>query len=76
MSINVHDADERELGSYIKIVNSIRSNNGLLTDEQIIAFMKIRIETLNYIQDILSQHPDWDDEQVADEVLNLEDNNL
>ena len=76
MSINAHDADERELGEFIKLVNSIRNNNGLLSDEQIIAFMRIKTETLENIQKLLSQHPDWDDEQVADEVLSLEDNDL
>ena len=73
MTIYANRADEREIGEYRKVVDQVRMNNGFLTDEQMIAFMRIRPQTLQNIRLVLQEHPDWDDDDVADEVLDLEE---
>ena len=66
---NTFAIDERELGEYKRIVYQIRGNNGLLTDETMIAFMKITPTVLSCVRKALSKHPDWDDEDITEEVL-------
>ena len=73
MSINANIADEREVGQYSNLVNLIRSNNGFLTDEQMIGFMHITSNTLKTVRLVINLHPDWNDEVVAEKVLDLED---
>lgn len=69
MNLNVFSADERELGDYRRVVSQIRGNNDLLSDDAMIKFMKISPEVLQLVRKVISEHPDWDDEEVADEVL-------
>ena len=73
MSINVRESDILEIGDYRRAVNQIRENNGLLTDEQMIGFMHITLNTLKTVRFIIKLHPDWNDEVVANKVLDLED---
>ena len=73
MSINARDSDILEVGDYRRAVSQVRDNNGLLSDEQIVAFMKISTKTLKIIRFVITKHPDWDDADVAEEVLDLQD---
>ena len=73
MSIYADAADMKELGEYRGFVRSVRDNDGSFTDDMIVKFLRISSNTLNNIRVVLSSHPDWDDEDVAEEVLNLED---
>ena len=73
MSINVRESDILEVGQYSNLVNLIRSNNGFLTDEQMLGFMHINSNTLKTVRFIIKLHPDWNDEVVANKVLDLED---
>ena len=73
MTIYANRADEREIGSYSRVVSSVRENDGYFTDDQMIRFMRIRPETLQNIRFVIQEHPDWDDEDVADEVLDMEE---
>ena len=73
MSINVRESDIFEVGQYSNLVNLIRSNNGFLTDEQMLSFMHINSNTLKTVRFIIKLHPDWNDEVVANKVLDLED---
>lgn len=73
MTIYANVADEREVGNYMAYVKSVRGNDGLLSDEQMIAFLKINSQTLQNIRYVINQHPDWDDEDVAEEVLDMEE---
>ena len=72
MSINVERADNIELGEYMTYVSQIRGNEGQLSDEAMIKFMKINPNVLLYTRRVISEHPDWDDEEVAEEVLSME----
>ena len=62
-----------EVGKYESYVHSIRGNNGLLSDEQMVAFMQISTDTLKVIRFVMLQHPDWKDEDVAAKVIDLRD---
>ncbi|MBP3242158.1 MAG: hypothetical protein J6M92_16705 [Oribacterium sp.] len=66
-------ADQRELGEYALYVKQIRDNNGLLSDESMVAVMQITPSILRIIRQVISEHPDWDDEEVADEVIFMEE---
>ena len=67
MSINVERADDKELGRYSGYVNSVRGSQ--YSDDILINVLKIDGKTLMYVRQVLSEHPDWDDEEVAEEVL-------
>ena len=71
MSIYANAADEREIGEYRGFVRSVRDST--VSDDLLMTVLKISFKTLNNIRAVLSSHPDWDDEDVAEEVLNLED---
>ena len=73
MSIYANAADMREVGRYESYVRSVRDNNGLLADDVIAKFLKIALTTIQNIRTVINDHPDWDDEDVAEEVLNMED---
>ena len=73
MSINANAGDLIEVGDYRRVVYLIRENNGFLTDEQMIGFMHITLNTLKTVRFVIKLHPDWNDEVVAEKVLDLED---
>jgi predicted transposase/invertase (TIGR01784 family) len=71
MSINANVADEREVGNYSAYVKSVR--DATVTDDILVAVLKIEPQTINNIRFVIRQHPDWDDDDVAEEVLDMED---
>ena len=71
MSINVERADDKELGEYRGYVKSVRDSH--YPDEILVDVLKIDGKTLMYVRQVLAEHPDWDDEEVAEEVLNIVD---
>ena len=71
MSINVERADDKELGEYRGYVKSVRDSH--YPDEILVDVLKIDGKTLMYVRKVLAEHPDWDDEEVAEEVLNIVD---
>ena len=72
MSINTFAADEREMGDYIRIVQQVRSSNGILPDEVLIKVLCIPKRILDNVRKVVDEHPDWDNEDVAEEVLGQE----
>mgnify|MGYP007070242232 CR=1 FL=1 len=72
MSISAQMNDEREVGEYTSRVGMIRNNNGFLSDDQMITFMHITPRTLTTIRFVINSHPDWNDKDVAEEVLDME----
>jgi predicted transposase/invertase (TIGR01784 family) len=69
MSISAFAMDERDMGEYVTYVKLIRGNKGKLSDEDMISFMQITPIVLFCVRKALSEHPDWDDEDIAEEVL-------
>ena len=66
---NTFAMDEREMGEYSKIVNSIRLNDGKFPDKDILSILNISPTVLFCVRKVLSEHHDWDDEDIAEEVL-------
>ena len=73
MSIYANAADMKELGDYRTYVRQVRVNKHHLADNILADTLSITMQTLNNIRAVLGLHPDWDDEDVAEEVLNMED---
>ena len=73
MSIYANIADEREVGDYRTYVRTIRTNKRNLTDDILADTFEITTKTINNIRMVINNHPDWDDDDVAEEVLDLED---
>ena len=71
MSINALSAEDKELGEYRTYVNQIRDSE--FPDDVLIKVLKVDGKTLMLVRNIISEHPDWDDEEVAEEVLSMED---
>ncbi|MBR4776022.1 MAG: Rpn family recombination-promoting nuclease/putative transposase [Lachnospiraceae bacterium] len=73
MSINTFAADEREMGEYRTYVEQIRGNDdGFVADDVLIRVLRIPDRILINVRKVIKEHPDWDDEEVAEEVLALE----
>ena len=73
MYINTFAMDEREIGDYRRIVKSIRKNDKIFPDDEIISFLDIKPIVLYCVRKALSEHPDWDDEDIAEEVLSMDE---
>ena len=73
MSINANIADEREVGDYRRVVSSVRDNPYNLEDYILAGTLKINLNTLKTVRFVIKLHPDWNDEIVAEKVLDLED---
>ena len=71
MSIYANAADMKELGDYRTYVRQVRGST--VSDDILTAVLKIALTTIQNIRALISAHPDWDDEDVAEEVLNMED---
>ena len=69
MSINTFAMDEREMGEYRKIVDQIRNKDNSISDDAIVSILRITPTVLFCVRKALSEHPDWDDEDIAEEVL-------
>ena len=53
------------------VLNTTGTKDATVTDDMLIAVLKIEPKTINNIRFVISQHPDWDDDAAA-EVLNSE----
>ena len=73
MSIYANAADEREVGDYSRVVRQVRSNKRNFDDNDLADILDVKLNTITTIRLVISNHPDWDDDDVAEEVLDLED---
>ena len=71
MSYYADAADMKELGDYRTYVRSVRDS--AFSDDILTAVLKIALTTIQNIRSVINAHPDWDDEDVAEEVLTMED---
>ena len=71
MSIYANAADMKELGDYRTYVRSVR--DATVSDDMLTTVLRIASTTIQNIRFVINNHPDWDDEDVAEEVLNMED---
>ena len=73
MSIYANIADERDLGDYRTYVKQVRGSDGLVADDILIKVLKISERLLQIIRKVLGDHPEWDNEEVAEEVMMQEE---
>ncbi len=55
----------------MRVVNSVR--DATFPDDILTAVLKITPSTLKTVRFVIKLHPDWNDEVVANKVLDLED---
>ena len=72
MSIGAQMFDERIVGKYADKVELVRKSNNDLSDNQMIAYFRITPKTLQSIRFVINLHPDWEDDEIAEEVLDME----
>ena len=68
MTLFLRDRENVRLGGYIDKVASIREGSGIVDDAALIKVLRISPAVFYLVKEELTKHPDWDDEQVAEEV--------
>ena len=74
MSIGAQMFDREMVGKYTDKVELVRNSNNDLSDDQMIAYFRITPKTLQSIRFVINLHPDWEDDEIAEEVLDMEAN--
>ena len=67
MNINVFAADERILERYCVHIELIKS--GKIDDEVFLSVTKLPGNEIELMKKVIAEHPEWDDEDIAEEVL-------
>ena len=61
-------ARERERGGCIKVVSQIRDSMGELSVKMMAKYFKVKECVCEEVIGCIAEHPDWDDEQIAEHV--------
>ena len=61
-------AQHEELGAYKKVVSQIRDAVGCFTTTQLAKILKIKEKDCTAVIKCIEDHPDWDNERVAEEI--------
>ena len=69
MTLLMRDKKNKKLGKYEMTVSVVRGLYGEIPDELIINKSKISQDLFDAILDCKAHHPDWDDEDVADWLI-------
>ncbi|MBO4394819.1 MAG: hypothetical protein J5819_00545 [Eubacterium sp.] len=69
MTLLMRDKENKKLGKYEMTVSVVRGLYGEIPDELIINKSKISQDLFDAILDCIAHHPDWDDEDVADWLI-------
>ena len=72
MSIGAQLSDERDVGDYRRIVRSVRKNKRNVDDDFLADMLDVKKKVLKTIRFVIDIHPDWDDTDIAVEVLDME----
>lgn len=78
MTLFMRDKENQRIGSYERLVSVIRRGQkkleqGKLEYEELIDLADTDMSTYDKIVDLINNHPDWDDEDIADEFLEQEE---
>ena len=68
MTLFLRDRENFRMGRYTDKVASIREGAGVVDDAALIKVLRISPTVFYLVKDELTKNPDWDDEQVAEEV--------
>ena len=69
MTLLMRDKENKKLGRYETAVSNVRFLHGRISDEELIEAAKISEIMLQSILTCIASHPDWDDEDVADWLI-------
>ena len=69
MTLLMRDKENRKLGLYEHIVTTVRGFYGEISDDLIINKAKISQRLFDAILECIAKHPDWDDEDVAEWLI-------
>ena len=69
MTLLMRDKENRKVGGYEKAVSVVRSLQGKISDGELISAAKIDEPIYFGIIGCIADHPDWDDEDVADWLI-------
>lgn len=61
-------ARERSMGGYMKVVSQIRRAIGELSPKQMARYFDIKESDCAAAIDRIEKHPDWDNEQIAEDI--------
>ena len=61
-------AHERRMGGYIKVISLIRNAIGDFTTKQMAKIFKVNAKFCEDAVKCIQTHPDWDDEQIAEQI--------
>lgn len=61
-------ANERNLGEYKRVVSQIRDAINELPLQKMAKYFKVTEENCAAVINCIQEHPDWDDEQIAEEI--------
>ncbi|MBQ9009203.1 MAG: hypothetical protein IJ088_07745 [Clostridia bacterium] len=61
-------AHERRMGGGQRVVRLVRRKMNKLSNEDMADMFNISLPECDSIVKMIAEHPDWDDEQIADEV--------
>ena len=68
MLLNELLRENRRLGGYVKNVAQIRRSRNRFNVDELASIYYIDLKAVKAILDTIDAHPDWDDEQVAENV--------
>ena len=68
MTLIERDRENFRLGGYATKVGQIRHNMNKQPINTIASFIVLSEDTCNDVISLITAHPDWDDEQVAEEI--------
>ena len=69
MTLLMRDKENQKLGGYEKTVSFVRKFHGKVSDGELISAAKIEEPVFLGIISCIAEHPDWDDEDVADWLM-------
>ena len=69
MTLLMRDKENKKLGRYEMAVSVVRNEFGNLDDDRIMNMVKVSREEYDLILNCIADHPDWDDEDVADWLI-------
>lgn len=72
MTLFMRDKEHERFGKYVEKVSVVRNSGNEVGDIVLSKLLGVEIEIIERIHDFICEHPDWDDEDIADELLEEE----
>lgn len=73
MNLALSYKEHEKFGKYVDKVSVVRNSGDEITDDLLSRLLGVETDTVSKIQGFIQEHPDWDDEDIADELLEEEE---